>query len=236
LSAMLPGGGTMVHRRIKCFGAGESAVEAMLPDLIRRGREPLVGITAHEATITLRIAAHGRDAAECRARIEPVERTIRQCLGGLVFGVEDDEVEDAVVRALAAAGQSLATCEIGTEGRIAACLAQAEGRRGAGRTAAFLGGEVLPTGTAVPHPTRAWVESLAEQARASRGATLGLAAGPVVAGADGRGLVTLAVVDGRRGETFEHMLGGAATITLSRAARSALDLVRHRLRSPEAGS
>ena len=50
------------HRRIKCFGAGESQLEQMLPDLIRRGREPSVGITVHEATITLRITAAGRTA------------------------------------------------------------------------------------------------------------------------------------------------------------------------------
>jgi len=89
---MLPDRATIVQRRIKCFGAGESAVEAMLPDIVRRGRDPLVGITAHEATITLRIAARGRDEAECLARMAPTEATIRTCLGTIVYGVEDDEV------------------------------------------------------------------------------------------------------------------------------------------------
>ena len=28
------------HKLIKCFGVGESDLEAMLPDLIRRGRDP----------------------------------------------------------------------------------------------------------------------------------------------------------------------------------------------------
>ena len=99
--AMLPGAGTIRFRRIKCFGAGESAIEAMLPDLVRRGREPLVGITAHEATITLRIAARGRDAADCERSIAPTEAVIRECLGGIVYGTEDDEVEDAALAALA---------------------------------------------------------------------------------------------------------------------------------------
>ena len=44
----------IAHHRVKCFGAGESQLEGMLPDLIRRGREPRVGITVHRATITLR--------------------------------------------------------------------------------------------------------------------------------------------------------------------------------------
>ena len=126
LLAMLPDAGVILHRRIKCFGAGESAIEAMLPDLIRRGRDPLVGITAHEATITLRITARGRDERECLAKMAPTEETIRGCLGSLAYGTDDDEVEDAVLRAVAAAGRTLATVEIGTVGRVAALLARAQ--------------------------------------------------------------------------------------------------------------
>ena len=89
------------HRRIKCFGAGESQVEQMLPDLIRRGRQPAVGITVHAATITLRITAEGRTAEECYAAMQPTADTIHECLGNLVFGEEDDELEDVVVQLLA---------------------------------------------------------------------------------------------------------------------------------------
>ena len=64
----------------------------MLPDLIRRGRQPTVGITASKATITLRIAAEGATEEECFAAMEPTVATIRQCLGTLVFGEEDDEL------------------------------------------------------------------------------------------------------------------------------------------------
>jgi nicotinamide-nucleotide amidase len=233
LAAMLPDAGVFVHRRIKCFGAGESAVEAMLPDLIRRGRDPLVGITAHEATITLRIVARGRDEAECLAKIGPTERTIRECLGAHVYGREDDEVEDAAVRALAGAGHTLGTIEIGTEGRVAACLAQAESRRQAHApvSAVYHGGRVLPAAAAsgVQQNSATSMKALAERARSESGATLGLAVGAVRPGPEGRSVVTIALSDGQNVEQIEHMLGGGPALAMSRAAKTAVDMVRRKL-------
>jgi nicotinamide-nucleotide amidase len=247
LAAMLPDAGVFVHRRIKCFGAGESAVEAMLPDLIHRGRDPLVGITAHEATITLRIVARGRDELECRAKIAPTERTIRECLGPHVYGVEDDEVEDAAVRALVNAGQTLGTIEIGTEGRVATCLTQAQARRQAQQSsllpgqvgtqthdpllAVYRGGMVLPAGSipGVEHESAGSMKRLAERARADSGATLGLAVGAARPGPEGRSVVVIALSDGQNVEQIEHMLGGGPALALSRAAKTAIDLVRRTL-------
>ena len=118
------------RRLLHCFGAGESRIEEMLPDLIRRGRRPTVGITASKATITLRIAADGATEEECLAAIAPVEATIRECLGTLVFGEGDDELQHAVVRLLRQRGKTFATAECGTAGLMAAWLAaRSHGRR-----------------------------------------------------------------------------------------------------------
>jgi nicotinamide-nucleotide amidase len=110
------------HRRIKCFGTGESQLEAMLPDLIRRGREPKVGITVSDATITLRIAAAGTDEAACLLAMEPTVALIRELLGELVFGEEDDELEHVVMRLLADRGETLGVAEWSTEGMISSWL------------------------------------------------------------------------------------------------------------------
>jgi nicotinamide-nucleotide amidase len=112
------------HRRIKCFGVGESDLELMLPDLIRRGREPSVGITVSQATITLRITAVGTDDQQCFQAMKPTEETIRQCLKNVVFGEEDDELHHVVDRLLRKTGRRFASLEQGTRGLIAGWFAQ----------------------------------------------------------------------------------------------------------------
>lgn len=107
------------HRTIKCFGAGESHVEQMLPDLIRRGREPTVGITVSNATISLRITAAAATPEACDALMAPTAATIYECLGDLVFGEDEDELQHAVGRLLVEHGQTLSVVEWGTAGLIA---------------------------------------------------------------------------------------------------------------------
>lgn len=221
IAAMLPESATIVQKRIKCFGAGESAVEAMLPDLVRRDRDPLVGITAHEATITLRIAARGKDAAECEAKIAATEQVIRDCLGRLVFGIEDDELEDATLASLAELGETLAIGDAGTDGRACGLAAQAERRRQElGLAGVFLGGSVA-VGQA--DTTAA---DLATVARSRFESSVGLGIGPVRLGSDGRPVLDLAVVSSRGLRSAEHVLGGGPLLAASRAAKTALDMIR----------
>ncbi|MEO1998684.1 MAG: CinA family nicotinamide mononucleotide deamidase-related protein [Planctomycetaceae bacterium] len=124
----LPCSGRVIRSaRVNCFGGGESAIEELLGDLTERGRNPEVGITAHEATITLRIAAHGAAVAECESLIEQTRQRIYQTLGQLVFGEEDQELQDVVVALLVDQGKTLATVEQGTGGLLAQRLAGVSG-------------------------------------------------------------------------------------------------------------
>lgn len=106
------------HYRIKSFGMGESQLEAMLPDMIARNRDPLVGITASDATITLRITASGSDRGACLAVMQPTIDEIHEILGDLVFGDEEDELEDAVARLLADQRAAIAVAEWATGGLV----------------------------------------------------------------------------------------------------------------------
>jgi nicotinamide-nucleotide amidase len=132
------------HKQIKCFGVGESDLEQMLPDIIRRGRDPQVGITVSGATITLRITASGDTPEACYAAMRPTIDTVHQCLGSLVFGEGEEELQHAVIRLLAAQNKTLATAELGSGGMIAHWLSEVPNARGQ-----YLGGIV---GNAVELP------------------------------------------------------------------------------------
>jgi nicotinamide-nucleotide amidase len=175
------------HRSIRCYGVGESELERMLPDVIRRGRTPLVGITASQATITLRITAEGPTPAACEAEMEPTVATIRQCLGDLIYGEGEDELQHAVVRQLAGRGQTLASVECGSGGLLASWLSEADP---SGRV--FRGGAVartepvmtrlagLPDGLSIHpgEPMADLVRGLARQCQESYQTDFAIALGP----------------------------------------------------------
>lgn len=177
----------ILHRRIKCFGAGESHIESLLPNLINRNENPRIGITASQTVITLRLAATGATEEACLALMEPIVRLIRERLGKIVFGEDDDELQDAVLRLLHKKSMTVATVEWGTAGQVAERLGGA-----ALSQDLFLGGLVVPgakaVGQALDLPAdltarplehgRELVTAMADTCRKRFGSDLGLAVGP----------------------------------------------------------
>lgn len=225
-----------IHRRIKCFGVGESKLEAMLPDMIRRGREPPVGITVSDATITLRITASGSDEAACRRLIAPTEAQIRELLGVLVFGAEEDELQHAVVRLLVERHETVAVAECATDGLVDHWLADADAE-----SSTLLGGVVLHEAmslaslldVSIDDPaSAAAAEAMARTVRERTGADYGLAVGALPVGASysageelsGALHLALATRDAVRTKAFP--LSGHPAIVRSRAAKQALNMLR----------
>jgi nicotinamide-nucleotide amidase len=229
------------HRRLKCFGAGESHLEAMLPDLIRRGREPRVGITVSDTTITLRITASGPDEAACWQAMAPTVAQIRGALGVLVFGEEEDELQHAVARLL-----DKRHAEWATDGLVAHWLADAAGGSGClsagvivrdAATMESLLGVVEPDLAADPFPaaSAAAAEAMARTVRERTGADYGLAvaAWPIARSPaspaadeelDGKLHVAVAVGDNVRVKAYP--LFGHPAVLRIRAAKQALNLLR----------
>jgi nicotinamide-nucleotide amidase len=200
------------HYRIKCFGVGESDLEAMLPDIIARNRYPLVGITVHQATITLRITAEGPTPEAARAAMAPTIATIRDCLGDLIFGEEDEELEHAVVRLLREREKTLSVSEWGTDGLVTRWLAETGARE------VFLGATVL-TGQA------GWRGEAPP--RLSGDLQLGIGPRPAAdSPTTSPGNIVVVLQDGERLIRKEFPFAGHPEILRPRAAKQALNLLR----------
>lgn len=219
--------GTSVIRfaRINCFGVGESKTEELLGDITSRGRDPEVGITAHEATITLRIKAMGESNEDCEQKITATYEEIRARLGDYIFGYEDEELEHVVVTLLNEGKLSVATSECGTGGLLSYRLTEV-----AGAEQCFKGGQVL----AQQHPFDAdGALMLAKSTREKQGTDFGLAilldlnqswqdrdSAP-------QAFVALAAAEGAWVEEIGLTVNRA--IAKSRITKAALDLLRRKL-------
>ncbi len=106
-------------KTIRTFGAGESALEARLPNLIARDRVPTVGITAKESVISLRILAEGATEADCERQIEETSKFIYERAGEFIFGEENETLQSVVCRVLRAQCLKVGVLEWGTRGLLA---------------------------------------------------------------------------------------------------------------------
>lgn len=235
----LPIGEKIIKRaRVNCFGVGESACEEMLGELTARGHNPEVGITVHEATITLRINAVGDSIEECDRMITQAKQGIHTKLGDLVFGEEDEELEDVVMSSLAEKGFTLSTVESGTGGLLAHRLTNADDH-----IEQYHGGIVIPGGSKhwelLDFPDK-WFDQhslssaetaieMANRCRHHFETDFALAvteSSPTVSSSDGppTAYVALSMSDGET--VVPHQLLGDRSFLKSRAAKAALNLLR----------
>ena len=125
-----------ICRTLLTTGIGESRVqdfvEAGLQPLVARGLE--IGYCARPGAVDVRLAAAGATAEKLVAEAEAV---VHRILGENIFGCDDEEIEQVVVKLLAQKKRTLALAESCTGGLLASRITDVPGA-----SEIFLGGVV----------------------------------------------------------------------------------------------
>lgn len=116
-------------KRFHSFGIGESRADQMLQgieELAPAGAVKL-GFQAHYPQLETKLAAQAASEAELDALLAPVEAAVREKLGTFIISEDAQSLEGAVIDALVARGETLATAEMFTGGAIAARFVPKDG-------------------------------------------------------------------------------------------------------------
>ncbi len=121
------GEGVIRSRTLRVFGAGESAVEALLRDRMNALTNPTLAPYAKEGEVELRITAKADTEAAADALIAPVEAEVRALLGDLVYGADVSGLPQVVLDAARERGLTLGTAESCTGGLVAKLITDVPG-------------------------------------------------------------------------------------------------------------
>jgi len=105
-------------RILHCAGLGEGLIDEQIAELETLSN-PTVGLAAHTGVVDIRIAAKAKSEAEADRMIADIEQQIRERLGEVVFGADEDQLEDVVLSAVAKRGWTLVGVESGLDGLLA---------------------------------------------------------------------------------------------------------------------
>ncbi|MFN8432973.1 MAG: CinA family nicotinamide mononucleotide deamidase-related protein [Anaerolineales bacterium] len=105
-------------RVLHCAGLGEGMIDEKIADLEELSN-PTVGLAAHTGMVDVRITAKAKSESEANEMIAKVEVDVRQRLGSVVFGADEDKLEEVVLDMLAKRGLTLTAVESGLDGLLA---------------------------------------------------------------------------------------------------------------------
>jgi len=232
-------------RVLRTWGASESALAEAVAErfdaLANDERVTIAFLASGIEGIKVRITARGDDDADAQLLLADEERTVRalieERLGDIIFGADDETMEDVVAKQLLARGLTLAVAESLTGGLIASRLVNV-----AGASKWFRGGVVsyasqvkfdvlgVPEGPVVSAEA---AEAMASGVRKLLGADVGLSvtgvAGPEEQDGQVAGTVFVGIDLGDRVENVALRLPGDRPRVRAYSAISALDVLRRNL-------
>jgi nicotinamide-nucleotide amidase len=121
------GGAVILSRTLHTFGLGESWVAEKLGELMKRDHNPVVGTTVANGIVSVRISSRF-DAMDVAMRnLEQTESLVRERLGDMIFGHDDQTLQEVLAASLASSRKTVTTAESCTGGLLAKMLTDVPG-------------------------------------------------------------------------------------------------------------
>jgi nicotinamide-nucleotide amidase len=232
----------IISRTLRTWGLAESTLAEMISARVDTQTNPTIAFLASGIEgIKVRLTAKAPDESAARELLAAEEKEVRALLGDIVFGVDDETMEDAVATLLKAHGLTLGVAESLTGGLVGARLTEAEGA-----TDFFRGSVVaydsevkfellgVPEGPVVSEEA---ARAMAEGAAKALGADVGLGvtgvAGPAEQEGKPVGTVFMAVTLDGDTQCVQVRLPGQRDQVRQFACISLLDFLRRRLLARE---
>ena len=225
------------YRVLRACGLGESAIGLQIKDLMKEGRNPSVGTLASIGDIRIRITAKADHPEEASNLIQKMEKEIRNRLGILIYGVDNETLHGNIIKELERLNLTLSVVETFTGGIISQKLT------GPG-SQFFIQGLVIPTeasqkqflnlslkeSESLKKDSKWFTDLLAQKARDEFRTDIGLAMSGKITERQGEGeykIETYYSLSTSTGiENQEYSLGGELWMVRERAAIIALDMLR----------
>src|SRR4030043_856017 len=225
------------YKVLRACGLGESAIGLQIKDLMKDSKNPSVGTLASIGDIKIRITAKADHPEEASNLIQKMEKEIRNRLGILIYGVDNETLHGNIVKELERLNLTLSVVETFTGGIISQKLT------GTG-SQFFIQGLVIPTESSqkqflnlslkesesLEKDSKWFTDLLAQKARDEFRTDIGLAISGKITERQGEGeykletYYSLSISTGI--ENQEYSLGGELWMVRERAAIIALDMLR----------
>ena len=135
--------GQIVSHSLRIFGMGESAVDQLFRDEMNAMTNPSMAPYAKECDCLLQVTAKARSEAEAEEMLKPIIAHVKEKLGEVVYGMDVECIEEAVIQLLREKRLRFSAAESCTGGDIARRFTDIPGA-----SECFLGGVVTYTNEA----------------------------------------------------------------------------------------
>ena len=135
--------GQIVSHSLRIFGMGESAVDQLFRDEMNAMTNPSMAPYAKECDCLLQVTAKAHSEAEAEEMLKPIIAHVKEKLGDVVYGMDVECIEEAVIQLLREKRLRFSAAESCTGGDIARRFTDIPGA-----SECFLGGVVTYTNEA----------------------------------------------------------------------------------------